>query len=434
MEGEHRGGGIPAILPVTGLDRVNYLYKYGHSNIQIQAVIAFDQHLDKDILKKAVRLSLDAEPILRSRFIEDDKQAYWQPYEQPDEIQWFEFVQEDNKPEGIERFLHSPFYCEGQMLNVQLMRADDGDVLGVKICHACSDASGLKQYLQLLAEVYSRLCQDPDYKPEPNMERRLDQKSYFAALGIKEPLALLDTQFQALPPAWAFPYQGVESGKMHISMRRLTDESFDRIKAFGQTHAVTINTVILTSFFRSMFQLLHPPVGDDREICVTMDLRRSFKTNPSQDICNLSVVMTPRIYRIEEESFDQTLTRVAASINELKHAQVELSRAVLIEAQEAIDYLQLFELFQAAMPQFIETGKFSPALTNMGVVSKLQFGQITAGDAYMVSPAINAPGFLLGVSTYQRTLTMLVVYYEPSHRTEEVEAFLDSMAGELISL
>ncbi|WP_027364651.1 hypothetical protein [Desulfotruncus alcoholivorax] len=47
--------GIPTIQPVTGLDRINYLYKYGHSNIQIQAVIAIDQHLDADVLKKAVR-------------------------------------------------------------------------------------------------------------------------------------------------------------------------------------------------------------------------------------------------------------------------------------------------------------------------------------------------------------------------------------------
>lgn len=50
-----------------------------------------------------------------------------------------------------------------------------------------------------------------------------------------------------------------------------------------------------------MFQLLNPPAGDDREICVTMDLRRSFKTDPSQDICNLSATITPRTYRVEEE-------------------------------------------------------------------------------------------------------------------------------------
>ncbi len=125
---------------------------------------------------------------------------------------------------------------------------------------------------------------------------------------------------------------------------------------------------------------------------------------------------------------------MSKSIDELKHAQVELSRAVMIEAQEAIEYSQYLAIFQAAMPQLIETGKFSPALTNMGIISPLQFGQIPAYDAYLVPPTINVHGFLLGVSTYNRTLTLLVSYCEPSHRTEDVDALMDFMVDELNSL
>jgi len=431
MEASIWEDGISTEQPVTGIDRISYLLKYGHYNMQIQAVITFDQHLDTDVLKKAVRLSLDAEPVLRCRFIENDKQPYWQPFENPDEIQWFEFVQSDNKQAAIEHFLKSPFYCEEQMLSVRLIRDNDNDTLGVKICHACSDGGGLKQYLQLLAEIYSSLLKDSQYKPEPNTKRRLDQKSYFKALGIKEPLALLDPNDQPLPAAWAFPYYGVESKEMHISMRRFADESLDGIRAFGKTHTVTINTIILTAFFRSMFQLLNPPAGDDREICVTMDLRRSFKTHPSQNICNLSTSITPRTYRVEEEAFLETVKRVSKSMEELKHAQAELSGAVMIEAQEAIEYSQLLALFQAARPQVLATGKLTPTLTNMGIINPLQFGQITADDAYLVSPTIYAPGFCLGASTYNRTLTLLVGYCEPSHRTEDVNALMDFMEKEL---
>lgn len=86
------------------------------------------------------------------------------------------------------------------------------------------------------------------------------------------------------------------------------------------------------------------------------------------------------------------------------------------------------------MPQFIETGKFSPVLTNMGIINPLLFGQISANDAYLVPPTINVPGFLLGVSTYNKTLTLLVSYCEPSHRTEDVDALMDFMADELNSL
>ena len=434
MEASILENGIPTSLPVTGFDRICYLLGYGYYNMQIQAIITFDQHLDTDVLKKAVRLSLDAEPILRCQFIENDKQPYWQPFEHPDAIQWFEFVQNDSKQVAIEAFLKSPFYCEEQMLSVQLIRVNDNDTLCVKICHACSDGGGLKQYLQLLAEIYSSLLKDSRYKPEPNTKRRLDQKSYFEALGIKDPLALMDPLAQPLPATWAFPYYGVESGKMHISMRRFAGVSFDRIKAFGKSHAVTINTIILTSVFRSMFQLLNPPAGDDREICLTMDLRRFFTTDPSQDICNLSVTVTSKTYRAEEDTFLGTLNRVSKSIDDLKHAQVELPQAVIIEAQEAIEYAQLLTLFQAARPKVLETGKHPPTITNMGIISPLQFGQIPADDAYLVPPTTNAPGFLLGVSTYNRTLTLLTSYYEPSHQSEDVNVLMDYMMKELNAL
>jgi len=421
-------------MPATVVDRIGYVLKYGYYNMQIQAVITFDQHLDTDVLKKAVRLSLDAEPILRCQFIEDDKQPYWQPFANPDEIQWFEFVQNDSKPEAIEQFLKSPFYYEEQMLCVRLIRVNDNDILCVKIAHACSDAAGIKQYLHLLAEIYANLLKDSRYKPEPNTKLRLDQKSYFEALGIKDPLALLDPNDPPLPATWAFPFYGVEAKEIHFSMRRFAGESFDRIRAFGKAHAVTINTIILTSFFRSMFQLLKPPAGDDREICVTMDLRRFFKTEPSRDICNLAVVTVARTCRVEQESFLETLKRVSKTMDELKHAQVELSEAVKTEAQEAIEYSQLHALFQAARPMIIETGKVSPTLGNTGIINPLQFGQITANDAYLVPPTNNAPGFMLAVSTYDRTLTLSTSYYGPSHRTEDIEALMDFMEEELRSL
>jgi NRPS condensation-like uncharacterized protein len=83
---------VPTTLPVNGHDRYNYLVKYAGSNTQLQAVVLFDRNLDEDILKKAVRLSLDAEPVLGCRFIEDEKQPYWQRFEEPDEIPWYHLL------------------------------------------------------------------------------------------------------------------------------------------------------------------------------------------------------------------------------------------------------------------------------------------------------------------------------------------------------
>jgi len=419
---------IPNILPVNGHDRFEYILKY-----EIQAVTTFDQRLDADILKKAVRLSLDAEPVLGCQFIVDDKQPYWQRFESPDEMQWFEFVQEDDKKEATQQFLKSNFAFDGQQVNVRLIRTEDGDTICVKLSHACSDSAGLKEYLDLLAGIYSNLQEDSGFKPKPNQGRR-DQKHYFDALGIKEPLALFDPQAQGLPPTWAFPHHGVEKKEMHIAMRRFRDEAFDRILNFGKNRKVTITTVILTALYRSMFELLKPPIEDEMGICVTVDLRKAFIGSPDQAICNLSVGIYPRIPRVEEESFSETLKRVSSSIEVLKNDQAGLSDAIGLEVWGFIDYSQTLSQMQAIIQWTVETGKSHPLLSNVGVINPLQFGQIVATDAYIITPIVVPPGFMLGISTYHNTLTLEVSFCEPSHRTEDVEAFMDLMEKELSSL
>ncbi len=425
MEASVSENGIPNILPVNGHDRFEYILKY-----EIQAVTTFDQHLDADILKKAVRLSLDAEPVLGCRFIEDEKQPYWQRFESPDKMQWFEFIQKDNKKEATQQFLKSPFTHEGQQVNVRLIRTEDDDTLCVKISHACSDAAGLKEYLDLLAGIYSNLQENPIFKPNPNQGRR-DQKHYFDALGVKEPLALFDPQAQVLPPTWAFPHHGIECKEMHIAMRRFRDEAFDRITNFGENRKVTITSVILTALYRSMFELVQPPIGKEMGVCVTVDLRKAFIGSPDQALCNLSVGIYPRISRVEEESFTETLKRVFSSIEVLKNDRAGLCDAIGLEVWGAIDYSQTLSQMQAIIQWTVETDKSHPLLSNVGVINPLQFGQIVATDAYIVTPIVVPPGFMLGVSTYNRTLTLEVSYYEPSHRTEDVEAFMDLMEKEL---
>jgi NRPS condensation-like uncharacterized protein len=420
--------GIPNILPVNGQDRFEYILKY-----EIQAVTTFDQRLDADILKKTVRLSLDAEPVLGCRFIEDEKQPYWQRFDNPDKMQWFEFIERDNKKEATQQFLKSPFTHDGQQVNVRLIRTEDGDTLCVKISHACSDAAGLKEYLDLLAGIYSNLQEDSGFKPNPNQSRR-DQKHYFDALGINEPLALFDPQAQVLPPTWAFPHHGVEKKEMHIAMRRFRDEAFDRLTNFGENRKVTITSVILTALYRSMFELVKPPIGEEMGICVTVDLRKAFIGSPDQAISNLAGGIYPRITNVEEESFTETLKRVSSSLEVLKNDRAELSDAIVLEVWGTIDYSQTLSQMQAIIQWTVETDKSHPLLSNVGVINPLQFGQIVATDAYIVTPIVVPPGFMLGVSTYNKTLTLEVSYCEPSHRTEDVEAFMDLMEKELSSL
>lgn len=99
-------------------------------------------------------------------------------------------------------------------------------------------------------------------------------------------------------------------------------------------------------------------------------------------------------------------------------------------------YRQMVERWLGIQQAAKTSGISTPMLSNLGVISPepLQFGACKVRDAYIVTPPLCAPAFMLGVSTYQKVLTLAVNYYEPVTRRADVERFLDLVVRELAGL
>ena len=66
-------------MPATWQDCLNYSVRYVRfTNSTIQAVIHFRDKLDAVRLARAVKLSVDAEPVLSCKFIEREDRPFWQ--------------------------------------------------------------------------------------------------------------------------------------------------------------------------------------------------------------------------------------------------------------------------------------------------------------------------------------------------------------------
>lgn len=65
-------------FPVVAQDAVNYLIDKYLANSQISCILRLNGKLNKTILQQAVRISLDAEPILGCCFIADDDHPFWE--------------------------------------------------------------------------------------------------------------------------------------------------------------------------------------------------------------------------------------------------------------------------------------------------------------------------------------------------------------------
>lgn len=426
---------MPEEIPANAQDWANYIGHFWNANEQIQIVLEFDNELDIDRIKKAVILSVDAEPILGCKFVKDKCRPYWKRIKNIDDIEWCAFEQVQNKDESIKRILGQPFDSEDYQLKAIVIRSKKSDTLCIKLNHACCDGGGAKDYLHLLSSIYTHLCKDINYIPRLNIAGKRDASKLFQVLNISDPNMLINPQMLALKPTWAFPYneKGVE--KFSVSVCRLNRSQISTLQSFTRENGVTINDLILTAFYRTMFIMVKSEEAEPMEICVTVDLRRYLPEKKADAICNLSGVVNHRITKKEGENRIATLKRVSHVMKEIKNNNPGLHSAASMEMMTGMEYENAVAFIKNAWEDAVKSGKSTINLSNMGIIADypLKFGNAIVKGAYMVTPVFKSPSFMLGVSNYNDTLTFTVGYCEPEIAKDDVETFFSILQNELLS-
>jgi NRPS condensation-like uncharacterized protein len=433
----------PDILPANGHEICNYVARYGLANFQIQAVMKFDGHLDFNKLSRAVRLSVDAQPIFGCRFIESDP-PYWKRLNDIDNITFCSLEETGNSEEAVQRFIESPLDMDNDpMVKLKLIRAEQYDTLCVKINHTCCDAAGVKEYIQLLSGIYCSIDQENNaYLPKPRIGGRKDQERLFSTLGIKNPEAGWNPLLEIPKTMWTFPLKQSSMDAARFQVCRLSQEQLQLIYTFGKARGATVNDLILTAYYRAMFDISHSLYGVPMEIASTIDLRRYLPDQKTEAIRNLSGGFNTRIARVKDEPFEGTLSRVMHLMNKIKSGRPGLKNAMGAECVEKMNFPKIVAYFKGTSlvsdiaSQYSASGSDMcfPGLSNVGFISKslIKFGENVVTGAYIVPPAVRAPGFLILPCTYNGVLTLTIGYYKDSIRRKDVVGLLNKIKDELI--
>lgn len=118
---------IPKIFLANGQDWANYIGHFWNVNMQIQIILEFEDMLDINCMKQAVRLSVDAEPILGCKFVEKEHLPFWERFENIDAINWFILEESHDKDQALKNTLAQPFDSEEQQLQVKIIRSDEAE-------------------------------------------------------------------------------------------------------------------------------------------------------------------------------------------------------------------------------------------------------------------------------------------------------------------
>ncbi|MEK4602720.1 condensation domain-containing protein [Bacillus sp. FSL L8-0099] len=427
---------------VTPQDRMNYLLGLYSADQQINAVLYFPVGLSKEILEQSVRITLQLQPVLNSRFVENDT-PYWEEHSSGTNSSICFFAEGNDQELEIMAidFIKEPGdRIQGPMVQTKLLRGTTTDMLVVKLSHLCSDGAGVKEYINLLGAIYTHLSlggsKDQIIKEfgEGNESFR-DQSHVFKYAGISDVKSAYRPNQEQQASLWSFPSQPNKNKSPKMSVGRLSREQTLCLTKWTKAQQATLNDVIMTAYFRALshFTVYAEPRTAEKMIGLTIDLRRYLPNYTTGAICNLSGMEMPVIKMEDDESFNQTLVRVKQSMDKIKGQNPGLSSAAGMEILAGMKLSTVKEMYNQQYEQAVQMGIALPLMTNFGVIADelIQFGEIQAEDGYMTSPIMYAPFFSMGASTYNGRLTFTIGYHAPETSKEKVDKFLECVINQL---
>lgn len=421
---------IPDRFPATVQDLFNYLGRMWHDG-QIRCVVRLSGHLDTERMVQAVRLTLDAEPVLGCRLVERRWRPYWERRPDLDTLSLCPVVNGDALEATMWRFLTAPVDPNsGPLVHVRIFRGET-DTLCVKLDHTGGDGAGAMQYLSLLAATYRTLASDPGYRPAAQRNGSRGQWQVFRRVG---PLGLLRSldgmRFGA--DDHRLPGYGDDKSGRAIALRRVEAGRVEAMRAYGRARGAKFNDLLVAAVYRALFARVEAQPGKRLMLSLPVNLRRYLPPDRPIPVANLSGGNVYTLAYQPGESFEQTLGRVVQCSQRFKASVPGLAGATM----EAVMFAPGFAIGRSLMHRFMgramAEGNIGPFLSNVGIIDEqlVDFG-LPIADAFGLGLISFPPNLNVAASTFRGTLTLTSGYCPTAIAPEVVEAFLDDLIREL---
>jgi NRPS condensation-like uncharacterized protein len=426
---------LPQRIPAEISDQIQFFLRT-YADQQMRFVIYFGQQLDFEILKKAMRLTLLAEPVFSYFYIEDIKTAWWQKQEKIDSSLLVDLVEINNESEDeINNFLTTeiqPFSFP--IVRARVVRNSQKDILCINMNHTPTDGAGLKEFVKILAATYSGLLNNPDFEIKSGNKGDRSLKQVTQHFSLFQKLKFVREGFRSPKKglSWSFGWDrtGEESRKF-ISRIEINSESFDRIKSYSKLNNVTINDIVLAAFIRSFVQTNTNNYYASKPVIVPVDLRKYLKPVKTSTICSLTGSLTCNIGKITGNDFKDTVLRVRDEMNKKKAAHAEMNRVLQIAVlSKFMAYNKLKkQLLNLKMPPV-------PLVTNVGIIDKtdIDFNNTGVENAFVTGAISLDEYFSMGYSTFQKVMTFSIGYQGGETQEQKVKVFLNALKTELESI
>jgi NRPS condensation-like uncharacterized protein len=417
---------IPNRLPASGGDIASDAMR-AMLEMVLGSRLVFSGRLDEEMLARAARLLLDLEPVLGCRYAAGPLRAEWIRCSDSDDAILVSVIETGDPDREAAEFHATPFSAKAPRIAAALLRCDDHDELCVRFDHVAGDGWSAKEINYLLAEVYTRLIEDPGYRPAPRLVPRPTHADVWGALTDEQRTAAANTPKMAFSNWSIKPARGARSTAA-VRTFTLAPARIRAIREYAHARGATVNEALVTAFTRSVATISPPKRGTRPGVSVSADTRR-IAANPSLDrIANIATTQTVLFDYRHGEAFDETLQHVVEGMRPWRDCLWGVGGTLGREASDPqppkpIVMSAMFQLITALM----RVGHAAALVTmNVGVLDerRLTFGDARPEYAWGAGPIPRYAGFAALISSYREAVTFWMGFRENAVAPEVIERCL----------
>ncbi|MCI9111172.1 MAG: hypothetical protein HFJ99_01195 [Eubacterium sp.] len=407
-------------------DKMHYLFR-DFNDRMVHVELRYDYEIDIEALKTVLICFFEKAPVLHSSFTDNRISPYWtvKDYKINDVLTVKE-VSEENLDQEINDFLvqYIPPDADIQM-KVAVFNHSGKSVLCIVENHMCMDGGDLKYFMKSLCKNYSDFVENGISPVDLRTGTRSYESVYEDFSSGEKRLAKNLYKNVNSKDDHGFPFTPNSiKDKSFIAKRKIPAFKFDAIRSSGKKHGATINDMILTAYFYSLYELAGFDKRDGFSISCAVDLRRHIKDNSDQGVTNHTAWMQCRVPEQGDNIFE-TLNYVVHSSNQFKE-----DRFVGLHGLPLLSFgYKILPL--AASEEVIKIGYANPllAMSNIGVleVDKLSLAGNEPTDGFMSGAVKYKPFALLSVTSVRKELTLSMCVRGNEIDKEIVEKFFDLM-------
>lgn len=407
-------------------DQLQYLFDVtGFNDHQLHCIIYFQNHINTEVMEKAVKLLVKTVPILSRVYQNYGGTSYWEDSKnEPNELFTIVHTKED-----FNKFTLGKTNAEtGPQIKVCLLKAAQ-DSISIIINHMVTDGAGGKQCLYYLADLYSKLIVDPTYKPDHMIDGNRSFEKIIDKLTLKEKLKLLFFHIKEnnQPNNLTFPMSNESDISPFLITHEISKERFGKLREYGKHNQATINDILLTAYFRALAEMLDI-YGENISIPIMIDMRRYLTDQTKDSLTNFSSTAITSAIVVKDESFSQTLNKVSLELNRLKNDSLGLNSFIKLHTLYKIVGKKLSYKILAKVLK-------NPAIcmTNIGILDSnlLKFYGSPIDNAFEFGSIKYRPHFQVAVSSFEDRLTLSVNLYGSRQDQDNMYRFLKILDHEL---